>query len=87
VKGEAMNRRAFLGWMAGTAALAAIGPLVSPLEVFPAPASIVVELPPYWVLEIQAWERHLAQWQRIPVGGGVVQKRRGCPALADVRPT
>lgn len=56
-----MLRRSFLGLLGA----AIVAPLVSPLEAF-APAAVPVlaveTTVPYWLLELQAYERHMAWW-------------------------
>jgi hypothetical protein len=77
-----MLRRSFLKFL--TAAV--VVPAVMPLEAFvPSPIGpvLAVEMTdPYWLLEMRAYERFLATWQRARVNG---VKRRDIPKL-PIRP-
>lgn len=62
-----MLRRQFLKWMTGTAAAAAVVPLLSPLEVLAEPvaapiAPLQVTPPALWELELRAYQQNWGAW-------------------------
>lgn len=78
-----MNRRAFLGWLAAGVTAVVAAPAMSRLDLLAAPVEVLAIDPtvPLWVLELQAYERHIELWSRIPIGGGILRRRQGTPKL------
>lgn len=76
-----MLRRSFLQLLAGLGAAAALSPLEALVPLSPAPVLALEVTDPYWLLELQAYERFLAR-----VGPKVPGVRRSRAVMLPAKP-